>query len=268
MHEAEGRTQTVTDQMDPARLATLHQTLDQAGPVPEKLPPFAHHIYFWDARAPGTLGSDGHPRTGDFIPDLGLPRRMWAGGRLMFHAPLKAGQPAEKQSRIARVARKEGRSGPLGFVTICHEIFQDGTLCRTEEQDLVYREAASPDAAAPLTIDAPLDETECITTAFDTTLLFRYSALTFNGHRIHYDQDYARDAEGYPGLVVHGPLLAHMLMDLAEDRLGGMQTFKFRATAPLFHYETAELCLRDRDTDLMLWVRAPDGRQCLVAEAM
>ncbi|APX90063.1 acyl dehydratase [Brevirhabdus pacifica] len=268
MHEAEGRAQTVTDPMDPARLAALHATLGRPGPVPELLPPFAHQIHFWQASPPEGLGADGHPRTGAFIPDLGLPRRMWAGGRLMFHAPLRPGTPAERQTSIVRVARKQGRSGPLGFVTLCHEIFQDGTLCRTEEQDLVYREAADPEAPPPLAIDAPLDETEAHVVSFDTTLLFRYSALTFNGHRIHYDTEYARQAEGYPGLVVHGPLLAHLLMDLAEDRLGGLQTFKFRATAPLFHFETAELCLRDRDSDLMLWVRAPDGRQCMVAEAM
>jgi 3-methylfumaryl-CoA hydratase len=268
MHEAEGQTQTITDRLDPARLEALQATLGQHGPLPETLPPFAHHIYFWTPQPPRALGPDGHPRTGGFIPDLGLPRRMWAGGRLRFHAPVMLNAEAELQSSVSKVSRKQGRSGPLGFVTICHELYQNGELCRTEEQDLVYREPASADTGEPLTIDAPLDEMSSEERSFDTTLLFRYSALTFNGHRIHYDQAYAREVEGYPGLVVHGPLLAHLLMEMADEQLGGLSTFKFRATAPLFHFETAEFCLRERESDLMLWVRAPDGRQCMVAEAM
>jgi 3-methylfumaryl-CoA hydratase len=277
MHEAVGRTQTLADAMDPARAAALHATLGRAGPPPgagAALPPFAHHIHFWDARPPGDLGRDGHPALGRFLPDLGLPRRMWAGGRLRFHAPLRLGDPAEKHSEIKAVSRKQGRSGPLGFVTLAHEIRQAGRLCVTEEQDLVYRTdpAAEPGTAAPppppLAPSAPADEDETRRAAYDTTLLFRYSALTFNGHRIHYDLTHCREVEGYLGLVVHGPLLAQQLALMAEARLGRLARFAFRATAPLFHFETAELCARgDGPSRLALWVRGPDGRQCMTATA-
>jgi len=267
MHKAEGRSQTLSDALDPARVAALMATLGQAGSVPDHLPEFAHHLYFWDPQPPRALGRDGHPQVGGFIPDLGLPRRMWAGGRLSFHAPLTLGQTARRHSTITKVARKSGRSGALGFVTLRHEYSQDGKVARIEEQDLLYRHDPTPDSPAPLPIDAPLDEDKVQQVHFDTTLLFRYSALTFNGHRIHYDLDYAQRVEGYPGLVVHGPLLAQKLVVMAVGELGMLSDFKFRATAPLFHFETAELCLRRRDGDLMLWVRAPDGRQCMVAEA-
>jgi 3-methylfumaryl-CoA hydratase len=152
----------------------------------------------------------------------------------------------------------------LGFVSLRHEIRQGGTLCLTDRQDLVYR--ADPDPAAPPPTppqareDADLSETR----SFDTTMLFRYSALTFNGHRIHYDIDYAKEIEGYDGLVVHGPLLAQHLMLLAERQLGKLTSFTFRATAPLMHFETAELCWK---ADGTAWVRGPDGRQCMEAEA-
>lgn len=267
MHEAEGRTQTQTDPLDPGRVAALWAALGREGPVPDTLPAFAHHLYFWDAQPPENLGRDGHPNVGGFVPDLGLPRRMWAGGRLAFHAPIRMGQPAEKRSQIVKVACKEGRTGPLGFVTLRHEIRQAGQLARVEEQDLLYRRDPAPGDPKPMPIDAPLDEAGKVERLFDTTLLFRYSALTFNGHRIHYDLDYAQRVEGYPGLVVHGPMLAELLVGIAGEELGALSTFKFRATAPLFAFETAELCWRRRAADLMLWVRGPDGRQCMVAEA-
>jgi len=253
--------------MDPHRVAALRAALGLDGRVPENLPGVAHHLYFWDAQPPEALGRDGHPRVGGFIPNLGLPRRMWAGGRLRFHTPITLGREAQRRSTITKVATKQGRTGPLGFVTLRHEFLQAGTIARVEEQDLLYREGPTPDAPSPMPIDAPLDEVRVEKSNFDTTLLFRYSALIFNGHRIHYDLDYAKRVEGYPGLVVHGPLLAQKLLLLAEDELGPLESFKFRATAPLFHFETAELCLRQRESDLMLWVRGPDGRQCMVAEA-
>ena len=225
--------------------------------------PFFHQLFFWDAQPPDKLGRDGHPKTGGLIPDLGLPRRMWAGGRLAFHTPLRVGFAAEKTTRVDSKTRKSGRTGPLGFVTLRHEIRQAGQLCVTEWQDLVYREDPDPSAPTPAPPLARRDEALCETVDFNSTLLFRYSALTFNGHRIHYDVDYARDVEGYSGLVVHGPLLAQLLILLSERALGPLTEFSFRATAPLMHFETAELCLKDKE----LWVRAPDGRQCMRAQA-
>lgn len=255
------------DRMDPARGAALQIALGQEPTIAEgtALPPFFHQLHFWDPQPPARLGRDGHPATGSgLIPDLGLPRRMWAGGRLAFHAPLIAGRAATKTTTVESVTRKEGRTGPLGFVTLRHEIAQDGQVSVTEWQDLVYREDPSPDAPAPVPPQARRDEDLCRTVHFDSTLLFRYSALTFNGHRIHYDLDYARDVEGYAALVTHGPLLAQHLMLLAEERLGHLRHFSFRATAPLMHVEAADLCW---SADGTMWVRGPDGRQCMQATA-
>ncbi|WP_114966513.1 FAS1-like dehydratase domain-containing protein [Alkalilacustris brevis] len=257
-------TEIIHDVLDPARAEALHVTLGLSRPVSPLLP-FAHQVYFWTPAPAEALGTDGHPRVGGagVIPDMGLPRRMWAGGRLEFHAPLLPGQPAEKHSQLVAAREKTGRSGRLGLVTLRHEIRQAGTLCVTEEQDLVYREPAHPDAPAPVPPKAPENAEETREVAFTSTMLFRYSALTFNGHRIHYDADYARKAEGYAGLVVHGPLLAQLLILMAEEALGGLRRFSFRATAPLFDFEAATLCRAGN----RLWVRGPDGRQCMEAEA-
>ncbi len=249
--------------MDPARARALQATLGEVPTIRsgDPLPPFAHHIYFWDPQPPAALGRDGHPATGALIPDLGLPRRMWAAGKLTFHRPLFAGIRAEKVTRVDSVTRKSGRSGPLAFVRLRHDIRQRQTLAVTEFQELVYR----PDEAAttPAPPKAPTDETHSEIVNADPTLLFRYSALTFNGHRIHYDQDYAQAVEGYAGLVVHGPLLAHLLMGFAQRQLGGLSTFSYRATSPLIVTEQATLCGKDGS----FWVRGPDGRLCLQASA-
>jgi 3-methylfumaryl-CoA hydratase len=259
---------TSVDVMDPARSAALQVALGLQPDITAgaELPPFFHQLYFWTPVPPQDLGRDGHPgfsKTG-LIPDLGLPRRMWAGGRLRFQHPLRAGIEAVKRSTVEHSERKRGRTGPLGFVTLRHDIYQDGQLCLSEWHDLVYREDPSADAPKPVPPQARRDEAVARQVSFSSTLLFRYSALTFNGHRIHYDLDYARDVEGYAGLVVHGPLLAQQLMLLAQELLGPLAEFSFRATAPLMHFEAATLCCKGQD----LWVRAPDGRQCMQAQAL
>lgn len=255
--------------MDSARAAALHVTLGLDGPAPgpgDALPPFWHYAWFWEPVPAAGLGRDGHPRIGDLIPDLGFARRMWAGGELWFDHPLRLGQPAQKITRLDRAERKQGASGDFALVTLLHEIRQDDRICIRERQSLIYRpEAAETGASTPPT--ARRDETVCRRRRFSTTDLFRYSALTFNGHRIHYDRDYATGVEGYPGLVVHGPLLAQLLVQLADGMLGGLVRFRFRATAPLFDHEEAELCARPEGDGLALWVRGPDGRQCMTAEA-
>ena len=257
-------TRTTEDPFDPARAAALLASLGQSGTIAsgDPLPPFAHHIYFWDAQPPSALGRDGHPATGDFIPDLGLPRRMWAAGELTFHRPLIAGSRATRTSSIDSVTRKTGRSGPLAFVRVRHDIRQRQALCLTEYQDLVYRADDAPAGDPPTAPDMALaDHTE--TRSFDTTLLFRYSALTFNGHRIHYDETYARDVEGYDGLVVHGPLLAHLLMDMATRQRGPLTHFRYRARSALMHHERATFCQQGDS----VWVTGPDGRLCMTGEA-
>ena len=262
MQDAQPTVYRQSDVLDPARAQAMQVALGRAPELQagDPLPPFFHQLYFWAPQPPATLGRDGHPKVGGLIPDMGLPRRMWAGGRLRFDAPLLAGVPAERRSVCEAAVRKKGRTGPLAFVTLRHEIWQHGALCLREWQDLVYRTDAGP---APIPPIADTDEDEARDVSFDTTMLFRYSALTFNGHRIHYDQPYAREIEGYSGLVVHGPLLAQHLMLMAEGAFGPLMQFSFRATAPLMDFETATLCRRDRT----LWVRGPDGRQCMVAEA-
>lgn len=256
-------TQTLTDMMDPARAAALYATLAITRPASAPLIPFAHQIYFWQASPPAGLGNDGHAALGGLIPDTGLPRRMWAGGTLRFDAPLMTGIPAQKTTRLETVTRKQGRAGPLAIVTLCHQISQSGRVAVTEWQDILYRQehgTGAPDPVAPLAPYSP--EVEELH-SFSPTLLFRYSGLTFNGHRIHYDVDYCRKVEGYPGLVVHGPLLAQLLMLLAEQRLGKLSSFRFRATSPLYHTDTALICARGN----RLWVAGPDGRMCMDAEA-
>jgi 3-methylfumaryl-CoA hydratase len=270
MKDAIGRTRKQIDALDPVRAAALHATLGRPGPVPEvgdPLPPFWHYAYFWDMVPAAGLGRDGHPMVGGFLPDTGLPRRMWAGGTLTFDTPAVLGAEATKTSRILDATVKQGRSGRLAVVRVEHVLKQGDDIRMREVQDLIYREDPAPGAPAPTPPEARRDEAERRSAAFDPTLLFRYSALTFNGHRIHYDRDYCREVEGYPGLVVHGPLLAQLLIHMAEDLLGGVRTFRFRATAPLFDFEPADLCARPSDGGLDLWVRGPDGRQCMTASA-
>lgn len=265
MQDATLSTTCQKDVLDPARSNALAVALD----LPDRFPtgsallPFFHQVYFWQAEPAAVLGRDGHPKVGGLIPDMGLPRRMWAGGRLEFKKDLQAGYEAEKQSCCEKAINKLGRSGLLGLVTLRHDYAQHGSHCVSEWQDLVYREEPTRTAARTNFEMASTDFETSLDIAFDTTMLFRYSALTFNGHRIHYDLPYAQTVEGYEGLVVHGPLLAQFLMLKATEELGPLAAFAFRATAPLFHFETATLCRKAH----VLWVAGPDGRQCMTAEA-
>lgn len=261
MTEQTSATQSLTDILDPARARALQATLglEQTIESGSALPPFFHHIYFWDPQPPENLGRDGHPALGGFLPDMGLPRRMWASGRMLFHANLRAGVQAEKVSNIEGVTRKTGRSGPLAFVRVRHDIRQRGTVVLSEWQDLVYREDGGEKPERPV---ARTDEAHAQPVDFDSTTLFRYSALTFNGHRIHYDRPYARNVEKYDDLVVHGPLLAQHLMLMGEARLGKPLTeVTYRATAPLCLGQEATLCWADGTA----WVRGPKGEQCMDA---
>lgn len=260
----EARTRTSTDVMDPDRARALQATLGMAPTITagDALPPFFHHIHFWDPHPPADLGRDGHPATGSFLPDLGLPRRMWGAGRVLFHAPLLAGVRAEKTSTVESVTRKDGRSGPLGLVRLRHDIRQRQGLVLSEWQDLVYRAERDTSAQVPDPPPAPDTAESSEAIRFDTTALFRYSALTFNGHRIHYDRPYARRVEGYDDLVVHGPLLAQVLILFGQRMLGRSPTeVIYRATAPLTLPHPALLCWADGTA----WIRGPGGIQCMTA---
>ncbi|MBK0399279.1 MaoC family dehydratase N-terminal domain-containing protein [Limibaculum sp. M0105] len=266
-----GRSRTETDPMSPwaanALVATLG--LDRPAFAPgDALPPFWHWMYFLEARPRTELGPDGHPATGGFMPAVRQPRRMWAGGRVEFHAPMPLGAPATRRSTIAQVAEKTGRAGEMTFVTVRHEIGGSGGPAIVEEQDIVYRFDPEPGAKPPAPKAAPTDETARREWSMGPVELFRYSALTFNGHRIHYDLRHATETEGYPGLVVHGPLLATLLLDLAGDMAGGahrIRRFDFRALAPVFAGETFTACGREAPEGADLWIRGNDGRLTMTA---
>ena len=228
-----GRTETRTDRVRPGLLQRLAATLGV--PVPDALPPLWHWALFQDWALPEGLGPDGHPRRGGFLPDpAGLPRRMWAGGHVRLLDALQPGDPVQRTSTVRSVEEKQGASGRLVFVTVRHEVAGPRGPALEERQDLVYRSADGPavkpaPAAPPPPSGAPAREV-----LPDPVLLFRYSALTGNGHRIHYDADYARDVEGYPGLVVHGPLQATWMAALAEASWGPLRAFRFRGLRPAF----------------------------------
>jgi 3-methylfumaryl-CoA hydratase len=216
--------------------ATLGDLTGAWRPGAQEVPPLWHLLYFLEAAPRDAIGPDGHAARGGFLPPIPLPRRMYAGGRFTFPGSLRFGGVAEKSSTIASIAEKTGRTGPLAFVTVRSEISQNGTLAATEEHDVVYREAASPsDPVAP----RPRSERAVVseeTVTPDEVMLFRFSALTFNGHRIHYDHPYVTGTEGYPGLIVHGPLLAMLLFEAARRAAPERRVtaFSFRAMSPFF----------------------------------
>ncbi|MEL6196693.1 MAG: hypothetical protein AAFT19_02495, partial [Pseudomonadota bacterium] len=211
-------------------------------------------------------GRDGHPAPGVHFPDTGLPRRMWAAGELEVFRPLPLGATAVKTTTVGEPVRKLGRSGPLAFVSAVHEITGRDGLALRERQDIVYREDPDPGAPPAPHRAAPSDETMRQAWSLGPEALFRYSALTYNGHRIHYDLDYARRVEGYAGLVVHGPLLATLMLETAAaalpDRFRPHFTgrFTYRAAAPVIAHERFETCIRLDGDGAHLWVRVDDGR--------
>lgn len=234
-----GKTEIVTDELAVTPATAAAASLDDTESRFERgvpLPPLWQWFYFLPRAPQSRLGPDGHPERGGFIPPIPLPRRMFAGARMRFHRPLVIGHYAERRGTIRAVSEKDGRSGRLAFVTVGYEFHQDGALCIEEEQDIVYREAGPPAPALSPEPLPPLPEGSWSRMVTPTpTLLFRFSALTFNAHRIHYDRPYATEVEGYPGLVVHGPLTAILLMELVRRHAEkGVRRFEFRGQAPLF----------------------------------
>jgi len=260
---AMGKSETAVDTMDLRQARLMQVTLDRKPTLTkgDPLPPFWHYLYFNPQILASDLGPDGHEKLGRFIRDFGLPRRMWAGGRVEIEKPLLLGEEVEKTSTIRGVEEKTGRSGRLCFVTVDHDFSVGGEHRLRETQNIVYREAPGPDSPAPAGKPAPDDAGFGRTVTPDPVMLFRYSALIFFGHRIHYDADYARDVEGYPGLVFHGPLTATLLIELGLERLDSrpLQAIDIRAMAPLF--VTAPFALEGRETagGVELWARTPDG---------
>lgn len=265
-----GREETRIDRLGAGMAARMHATLGLDGPPPgvgDPLPPAWHWLLFAEAKPPAELGRDGHPKRGGFLPPVELPRRMWAGGRLSFAAPLPIGAEITRRSTIKDVTEKDGKSGALCFVTVRHEFSGEGAVRLTEEHDIVYRDDPAPNAPAPEPPDAPGDADASETITPNSTLLFRYSAVTFNGHRIHYDVDYCREVEGYPGLVVHGPLVATFLLGLAERSAGEVAAFSFRAVSPLFDTAPFTIARKSDGGGLKLWAANPDGKLAMTGEA-
>ncbi|MFF1392763.1 MaoC family dehydratase N-terminal domain-containing protein [Streptomyces sp. NPDC058287] len=234
---------TLDDPVAAAPVAALSQVLDQEAAVAgegEPLPPLWHWLHFLEWPAQRELGADGHPAHGHFLPPLPDRRRMFAGGRAEFTAPLRVGVPARRTSSLAKVEIKRGRTGEMAFVTVRHEIAQDGETRVAEEQDLVYRVGEDERRSGGFGRDPgeaePSDADWQLPLRPSPTLLFRYSALTANAHRIHYDEPYVRDVEGYPGLVVHGPLLVQLMLELArrEAPEREIHTLSYRLRKPVF----------------------------------
>jgi 3-methylfumaryl-CoA hydratase len=236
-----GRSETLHDRITPMPVIALAATLDHpAAPVQpgDLLPLLWHWLYFLPMHRQSEVGPDGHPRRGGFLPPVPLPRRMWAGSQFEFRAPLRVGDAVSRSSTIEDVSTKHGRSGTLVFVKVRHDLFCNGSAepALVEFQDIVYRDVQQPGAVAPAPQAAAASARWQRAVVPDSVLLFRYSALTFNGHRIHYDRPYATGVEGYPGLVVHGPLIATLLMDLLQRELPGadVASFRFKAVRPTF----------------------------------
>jgi len=268
-----GREQAQQDLITAAPLSGLSATLDRDDPLPAAgtpVPPLWHWLYFLPQAPAHQIGPDGHPRRGGFLPPVALPRRMWAGSRLDFVQPLRVGERATRRSRILSVDAKQGRSGTLVFVTVRHEYSGDQGLALTEEHDIVYRDLPQRGAAVPAPQPAPADAAFSRDIVPDPVLLFRYSALTFNGHRIHYDRSYVTEVEGYPGLIVHGPLIATLLLDLLrrEQPHAKVRRFAFKAVRPIFDIHRFSVCGRPEGANaVLLWARDHEGALAMQARA-
>jgi 3-methylfumaryl-CoA hydratase len=269
-----GKSETRIDQVTAAPIAALSGTLDRDDPYPKPgdlLPAFWHRIYFLPICRQSEIGPDGHPKRGGFLPAVPLPRRMFAGARLQFHHPVRVGDTITCVSRVEDVSFKQGRTGPLVFVQVQHEISDSAGVAIREEQDIVYRDAPKPGAPEGSSLKAPDNATWTQTIRPDVVMLFRYSALLFVGHRIHYDRQYAMEVEGYPGLVVHGPLIATFLLELLKRNVPGANIvgFSFRAVKPLFDIAPFSVFGRIEDGGRIanLWATTPEGLLAMDATA-
>jgi 3-methylfumaryl-CoA hydratase len=276
LQEWVGKTETLADDITAVPVRALSATLDL--PAPDALPgmalpPLWHWLYFLPLYRQSELGSDGHARRGGFLPPVPLPRRMWAGGRLRWARdnPLTVGDAVRRVSRIESVSHKAGRTGDLLFVLVKHEVHNARGLAITEEHDIVYRAAAQPGDPQPAPVAADKSAAWQREIVPDDVLLFRYSALTFNGHRIHYDRRYVTGVEGYPGLVVHGPLIATLLTDLVRRHAPGafMQRFEFKAVRPIFDLHPFRVNAQPSDDGkaVRLWAQDHEGWLTMQATA-
>lgn len=264
-----GREETAAEVLSPELVRRFGATFDNdSNPQPGTPAPLLIHLCIAPPAAPmQALGRDGHPAKGGFLPPVPLPRRMWAGGSFSFHGDPLVGDVITRRSTIRDVVAKQGRTGPLCFVTVEHAISSSDREILTERQDIVYRGEASEVTAPPQGEPAPRGAHVRQVTP-TPTLLFRYSALTFNGHRIHYDAPYAREVEGYPGLVVHGPMLATLLCQFAADLMGQRPaSFTFRSHSTLFDDAPFRLLAEPNGQEVRLWAARDGGPVAMSASA-
>jgi len=269
-----GRKHVSTDVVTAAPANLLRLTF--ARPDPELkpgdvLPPGWHVFYFLPRLRPDELRADGTPAAGGVVPDMPLPRRMFAGETFRFHRPLHIGESLRRETELMDISLKTGGTGALVFTTVLSRIFGPDGLAVEEERRIVYREEvkAGEGNQAPRRESAPVDIPWRRTVTPDPILLFRFSALTFNSHRIHYDRRWAMDVEGYPGLVVHGPLTQTLLIDFARDHVGGRRLVSWatQARAPLFEPAPFELRGRPTTNGCELWAVTPEGTVAMSAVA-
>lgn len=266
-----GRDEVACELLTDTLAERFNATFDLAGPCDDgaAAPAMIHLCLTQPAVPTAVLGPDGHPQRGGFLPPVPLPRRMWAGGAMRFHAPIRVGERVTRHSTIRDVTVKQGRTGTLCFVTVDHRIDSGGRLAVEERQDIVYRGLDAPGGPQKSPPPAPLGAHRLVVTP-STPLLFRYSALTFNGHRIHYDAPYVQTQEGYPGLIVHGPMQATQLVQFAAHLRGTPPaTFRFRSLSTLFDIADYTLnAAEDGDGDgLRLWTSYADGPLAMEAQA-
>jgi 3-methylfumaryl-CoA hydratase len=268
-----GKAQSASSILTIAPMEGLAAILDRdstAFSIGDALPPLWHWLYFLETSKQSELAEDGHPHRGDFLPPIDLPRRMWAGSRLNFIRPLLAGETIKRSSTIQSIKLKQGRSGSLGFVCVAHELSDSSGALLIEEHDIVYRDMPTGIVSAPSPLKADDNHDFARTVTPNPVLLFRYSALTFNGHRIHYDRAYAKDVESYPGLVVHGPLLATFLLELFADNHpdATLSGFSFKAIKPVFDNDSFQVCGNKPDNtgNAKLWIADNAGNLCMEAQ--
>jgi len=254
-------------------VSALSAILDRDDPEPEfgdELPPLWHWLYFLSADKASEIGNDGHVKRGDFLPPVPLPKRMRAGGRYFVEEPLLIGDQTNCVSTVTDIVNKHGRNGPLVFVTVRHEIFVGSTRKIVEEQDIVYHNIThpQPQTRTPSSNPAPAAPQWSRIVTPDPVLLFRFSALTFNSHRIHYDRDYAIKEEGYPGLVVQAPLVSIILLDLLRANVPDSRVvnIRFRAIRPLFDTTAFLVQGRSDDCEVLLWAKDSYGNVAMIAE--
>lgn len=272
LNEWVGRRDIKEDVISPWPIKGLSATFDLSAPdlsIGSEIPLGWHWLYFLEAASASELGVDGHPKRGGFLPPIELPRRMWAGGRIQFNRALRIGEVAKKESEIISLESKSGRSGEMVFVVVRHTIYGSNEVVLVEEQDIVYRGAAKPGDVQAVGKPAEKPAKWQRSVNANSTLLFRYSALTFNGHRIHYDLPYATKEECYPELVVHGPLQAMLLLGECQRHMNKpLSKFRYRGVAPLFQPQVFTVnSLEIESGKLELWTADSQNRQCMTATA-